>query len=53
MVALPIETVSLSLGSSQQEEAGGMPGEVLGCASLREAVIGEDSRPTSVAQLAL
>jgi hypothetical protein len=38
----------LSLSSSQQ---GGTPGEVLGCASLREAKISEDRRPTSIAQL--
>jgi hypothetical protein len=44
-----------SLGWSQQEGAGstGTPGEVLGCASLREVKIGEDVRPTSFAQIAL
>jgi hypothetical protein len=35
----------------QQEEPGGMPGEVLSCASLREEKISKDSRPTSIAQL--
>ena len=43
----------LSLGSSQQEGPTGTPGEVLSCASFREAKISEDSRPTSVAQLAV
>ena len=44
---------SLRLGSSQQKGHRGMPGEVLGCASLREAKISEESRPTSIAQLAV
>ena len=44
---------SLRLGSSQQKGHRGMPGEVLGCASLREAKISEESRPTSIAQLAI
>jgi hypothetical protein len=39
--------------SSQQEGPIGTPGEVLCCASLREAKISEDVRPTSVAQLAV
>ena len=38
---------------SQQEGPEGTPGEVLSCASLREAKISEDSRPTSIAQLAV
>jgi hypothetical protein len=40
---------------SQQERPGptGTPGEVLCCASLSEAKIREDLRPTSVAQLTL
>jgi hypothetical protein len=38
---------------SQQEGPAGKPGEVLGCASFREAKLREDSRPTSIAQLAL
>ena len=37
---------------NQQEGSGGTPGQVLGCASLREAKISEEARP-SVAQLAL
>ena len=38
---------------SQKEGPGGTPGEVLSCASLREAKISEDLRPTSIAQLAV
>ena len=43
----------LSLGSSQQEGPTRMPGEVLNCASLRQAKISGETRPTSVAQLAV
>ena len=46
------ETPGLSLDLSQQKGPGGMPG-VLCCASLREAKISKDVRPTSIAQLAV
>lgn len=39
-------------GLSQQEGPTGIPGEVLSCASLREAKISAERRPTSIVQLA-
>jgi hypothetical protein len=39
--------------SQQQERPAGMPGVVLGYASLRESKISEDWRLTSIAQQAL
>jgi hypothetical protein len=44
--------LGLSLATSQQEGPGAMPG-VLTCASLSEAKISKDERPTSVAHLSL
>jgi hypothetical protein len=43
----------LSFGSSQQKWPTGTLGEVLRCASLWEAKISEDMRPTSIVQLAV
>ena len=52
---LTFSQASLSLSTSQQEAPGptGMPRKVHSCVSLSEAKIGEDTRPTSVVQLAL
>jgi hypothetical protein len=44
---------SVNMIKTLLEGPGGMPGEVLGCASLREVKISEAVRLTSIAQLAV